>query len=535
MADLNINGTQYNGVEAIEVNGTMFYPDAVRYNAQNLTEAQKAQARANLDIPETSEIVRLVHESIGTPIFGVVDGSNNITLTGELSDGTYSVKYEMENGSEVNIGNLVIDTKTYYSVTKNLTYCSINNGASKVAQGESYSATISANSGYTLKTVSVTMGGAAVSVSNGKINISSVTGNIVITATAEQEVKDPTNFAEYNSTNTTDTSIWAKNHRFDSTGSPVSDTTNTDFGSPAITNFIAVQNGDIIEIITSGSSKGPSRDWLKIVKTGQARSKIRQWFKKEKRPENIEVGRAEVDKEIRRLGYNVSDDELDEILAPIAKKVGINTADDFYNTLGFGGITLQRFLPKIKDELEKLHKDDEDKTLTKEEELSKFKISGNKRTHTGGIIIDGERGCQVKFARCCNPLPGDKIVGFITRGFGVSVHKSDCPKVMESRNEENLARWVKAEWESVESASTATYEAAIQIVAEDAIGVLAAISMALADMKVSISSINTQTGKSGEVTINIVVGCRSTSHYDAIVSRLRSLSHIVSVRRSFNT
>ena len=295
------------------------------------------------------------------------------------------------------------------------------------------------------------------------------------------------------------------------------------------------QNGDIIEIITSGSSKGPSRDWLKIVKTGQARSKIRQWFKKEKRPENIEVGRAEVDKEIRRLGYNVSDDELDEILAPIAKKVGINTADDFYNTLGFGGITLQRFLPKIKDELEKLHKDDEDKTLTKEEELSKFKLSGNKRTHTGGIIIDGERGCQVKFARCCNPLPGDKIVGFITRGFGVSVHKSDCPKVMESRNEENLARWVKAEWESVESASTATYEAAIQIVAEDAIGVLAAISMALADMKVSISSINTQTGKSGEVTINIVVGCRSTSHYDAIVSRLRSLSHIVSVRRSFNT
>ena len=242
-----------------------------------------------------------------------------------------------------------------------------------------------------------------------------------------------------------------------------------------------------------------------------------------------------MDKEIRRLGYNVSDDELDEILAPIAKKVGINTADDFYNTLGFGGITLQRFLPKIKDELEKLHKDDEDKTLTKEEELSKFKISGNKRTHTGGIIIDGERGCQVKFARCCNPLPGDKIVGFITRGFGVSVHKSDCPKVMESRNEENLARWVKAEWESVESASTATYEAAIQIVAEDAIGVLAAISMALADMKVSISSINTQTGKSGEVTINIVVGCRSTSHYDAIVSRLRSLSHIVSVRRSFNT
>ena len=296
------------------------------------------------------------------------------------------------------------------------------------------------------------------------------------------------------------------------------------------------QNGDIIEIITSGSSKGPSRDWLKIVKTGQARSKIRQWFKKEKRPENIIVGRTEVEKEVKKLGYSVSDDELDEIIAPIAKKVGINTADDFYNTLGFGGITLGRFLPKIKDELEKLHSEDEDKPATHMEELSKIKLSENKRIHTGGIVIDGERGCQIKFAKCCNPLPGDKIVGFITRGFGVSVHKSDCPKVVQSRNEENLARWVKAEWEGTDSPDSkgATYEAAIQILAEDGIGVLAGISMTLADMKVSISSINTQAGKNGEVAINIVVGCRSTSHYDSIVARLRTVPKVFSVKRNFN-
>ncbi len=296
------------------------------------------------------------------------------------------------------------------------------------------------------------------------------------------------------------------------------------------------QNGDIIEIITSGSTKGPSRDWLKIVKTGQARSKIRQWFKKEKRPENIIVGKAEVEKEVKRHGYAPSEDALNEIIASIGKKVGINNADDFYNTLGFGGISLQRFIPKIKEELEKVYKTEEEKTLTHEEALSQIKLSNKKsRTTGGGIIIDGERGCQIKFAKCCNPLPGDRIVGFITRGFGVSIHKADCPNVIESRrNEDNLSRWVKAEWETRESQSHETYEAAIQIFAEDAIGVLAGISMTLADMKVSISSINTQMAKNGEVAINIVVGCRSTSHYDSIVSRLRSVPKVISVKRNFN-
>ena len=154
--------------------------------------------------------------------------------------------------------------------------------------------------------------------------------------------------------------------------------------------------------------------------------------------------------------------------------------------------------------------------------------------NSSGVVIDGSSGYQIKFAKCCNPLPGDRIVGFITRGFGVSVHKADCPNVIASRgNEENLGRWIRAEWEQVESSSQgAIYEAMIQIIAEDGIGVLAAISMALADMKVSISQINTQP-KDDDVAINIVVGCRNVSHYDSIVSRLRSLPKIVSVRRGF--
>lgn len=296
-------------------------------------------------------------------------------------------------------------------------------------------------------------------------------------------------------------------------------------------------NGDIIEVITSQSSKGPSRDWLKIVKTGQARSKIRQWFKKEKRSENIEVGRAEVEREFKRINKNCTDAEITEIITSIAKRIGINNADDFYNTLGFGGITLQRFIPKIKEELEKLHTDDEPSVLTAEDELSKVKIDTTKRTKSSnGIIIDGEPGCQVKFARCCNPLPGDRIVGFITRGFGVSIHKSDCPNVIQSRhNEENLARWVKAEWEkSAVDSRNDIYEASIQVVAEDGIGVIAGISMVLADMKVSISQINTVPLRNGDMAINIVVGCRNISHYDLIVSRLKNVNKVISVSRGFS-
>ncbi len=294
-------------------------------------------------------------------------------------------------------------------------------------------------------------------------------------------------------------------------------------------------NGDIIEIITSGSSKGPSRDWLKIVKTGQARSKIRQWFKKESRAENIEVGKAEVEREIRRIYKPITDAQINDIVTVIAKRVSINNADDFYNTIGFGGLSLSRFIPKIKEEIEKLRAVDEP-PLTAEDELAKVKITTVNKRHRnpGGVIIDGDSGYQVKFAKCCNPLPGDRIVGFVTRGFGVSVHKADCPNVIASRgNEDNLARWVRAEWEQVDAIQNPVYEAMIQIVAEDGIGVLAGISMALADMKVSITQINTQPGKDDDMMINIVVGCRNVSHYDSIVSRLRSVPKVLNVRRGF--
>ena len=297
------------------------------------------------------------------------------------------------------------------------------------------------------------------------------------------------------------------------------------------------QNGDIIEIITSNSSKGPSRDWLKIVKTGAARSKIRQWFKKEKRAENIIVGKAEIDKEIRKIGKNFTDSQIEEVIRGIAARVGIQDTDDFYNTIGFGGLSVSRFVPKMREEFEKIALPEDKSIKTTEDEISKIKIAKNSQRlrSSGGIIIDGERGCQVKFSKCCNPLPGDKIVGFITRGFGVSVHNANCPNVTLSRNDENLSRWVKAEWDIPEQStqSNETYDAAIQLVLEDGIGIIASISVALADMRVSISSINTQIQKNGNMLVNLSIGCKNTSHYESIVAKLRSLKSVVSVARVF--
>ncbi len=298
-------------------------------------------------------------------------------------------------------------------------------------------------------------------------------------------------------------------------------------------------NGEIIEILTSSSSKGPSRDWLKIVKTGQARTKIRQWFKKEQRSENIVLGRTEVEREIRRLNKFITDDEIDEIIVGVAKRIGIQDADDFYNTLGFGGILLQRFLPRIKEEVDKIAAQNAPAPApTAEDEIKNIKIKSNTRIRSnGGVIVDGERGCQIKFAKCCNPLPGDKIIGFITRGFGVSLHKSDCPNAVNGQKDpDSQSRWVNAEWERADASDLSmVYEAALQLELEDGIGVIATISMALAEMKVSIMQINTQKSKNADLMIvNLTVGCKNTSHYDSIVSKLRQLPCVVSVTRGFS-
>ncbi len=294
------------------------------------------------------------------------------------------------------------------------------------------------------------------------------------------------------------------------------------------------ETGDIVEILTSATSKGPSRDWLKIVRTSEARSKIRQWFKKEKRSENILVGRSEVMKEITRFGHQLTDTQKAEIALNVARRIGMQELDDMYNTIGYGGMALSKIAAKLRDEYDRYVKQIE-ATQPSVVEVSQVKTETRRHAHTGGIIIDGEIGCAVKFAKCCNPLPGDEVIGFVTKGYGVSVHKRDCPNVLNSmRNEENQSRWKHAEWDldSDSTSSKALFESAIQIQAENHITLLAEITTALAEMKVSLLSIHTQKRSETTILIYLTVGCKNVDHFNSILSRLRVIRNVDSVTRA---
>ncbi len=296
------------------------------------------------------------------------------------------------------------------------------------------------------------------------------------------------------------------------------------------------QNGEIVEIITSQASKGPSRDWLKIVKTSEARNKIRQWFKKEKRADNITVGRAEVEKELLKLSRRLTEDQKLSIVNAAAKRIGIQDAEDLFNTVGYGGLPMTKIIQKLKDEFEKQVKPiEEEPAIT---DTNQVKVhSHHKGAGAGGIIVDGQYGCAVKYAKCCNPLPGDKVIGFVTKGYGISIHKIDCPNVVSGmKNPDNLNRWVHAEWdeEIMSDKSKKTFEAMIQIFAENSISLIADITMALADMKVSILQINTKKRTDSDIIINLTIGCKDIEHYNSIVSRLKSVNNVTSIARGFS-
>ncbi len=295
------------------------------------------------------------------------------------------------------------------------------------------------------------------------------------------------------------------------------------------------KNGEIVEIITSGASRGPSRDWLKIVKTGEARNKIRQWFKKEQRPENIVVGRAEVEKELKKYGRAFTESQLHEIAGNVAVRIGIKTEEDLYNTIGYGGLSVTKLTGKLKDELDRVVPAEvEPEVPITDVSQVKTVEKPTRRTSSGGIVIDGEAGCAVKFAKCCNPLPGDSVIGFITKGFGVSIHKTDCPNVKQAMmREEDRDRWVTAHWEVSAGGDKDAYDAFIQIYCSDKIGLLAQVSLTLADMRVQIQSINSQKCSDDTSILNLSISCKNTAHVNSIVARLKTIDGVVDVVRGF--
>lgn len=287
-----------------------------------------------------------------------------------------------------------------------------------------------------------------------------------------------------------------------------------------------IKNGEIIEILTSSHPKGPSRDWLKIAKTSSARSKIKSWFKKERREENIIEGKAEVEREFKRNNITLPEKQMEEFLLKVAEKEKCNSVDDLYAAIGYGGILLTRILPKIKDLYNKTLKD-----MAPQQENPVVITPPKKISKTPeGIIIEGIDNCLVKFSHCCDPLPGDDIVGFITRGHGVSIHTRNCTNVPKDISKcAEPERWIKASWaDKIES----NYRATLSLTCLDRVGLLADLSGQLATMHVMIHSLLSKESKDGRCVILMTITVGGAEHLNSVKDKLKKIKGVLFVERS---
>ncbi len=289
-----------------------------------------------------------------------------------------------------------------------------------------------------------------------------------------------------------------------------------------------VQTGEIVEVLTSSQpGKGPSRDWLSIVKTSSARTKIRAWFKKERRDENIIEGKAELEREIKRNKMRFTDEEYDELIKTLAERQHCATVEDFYAAIGYGGIFISRVLPFIRDEYHRIA------TANQPEKIKVQESKPTKKSVGEGVSVEGIDGCLIKLSRCCAPIPGDEIIGFITRGHGVSIHKRDCPNVPKDITAcEEPDRWISARW--LNNSVNQEFKAGLTIQCESRVALMADVATLLADMRVMINSINTRELKDGRYFIYITITVKSTEFLNVVISKLKTISGIINVSRSSN-
>ena len=287
-----------------------------------------------------------------------------------------------------------------------------------------------------------------------------------------------------------------------------------------------VKTGEIVEILTSSQQgKGPSRDWIKIVRTSAARTKIRAWFKKEKRDENIVAGRTEFEKELRRSNIRLNDENMNKLITILAEKQRLNTADDFYAAIGYGGVSISKIMPQIRDEVAKFQPAEPTVPI-------ELKVTKPKRSSGEGVIVEGIDNCLVKLSKCCSPIPGDDIIGFITRGHGVSVHKRDCPNVPADifANPEP-ERWINVFWEN--TGDKEGFNATLVISCMDRLSMLADVSVALANMHVMIHNVNTRTTKDGSKNlIYMTIAVNHAEHLKSIIAKLMKINGVLTIERS---
>jgi len=288
-----------------------------------------------------------------------------------------------------------------------------------------------------------------------------------------------------------------------------------------------LNNGDIVEIITSSAGKGPSRDWLKKAKTSQARNKINQWFKKERREENIERGKEMLDREFKKLGISSQQLLKSEYVEPSLKKYNLHSLDDIYAAIGLDAISARKVITRLNEEYRKTLPPEEQKKLLLEEDKEKPVKKKQELKPESGVIVKGVENCLVRLSKCCNPVPGDNIVGYITRGRGVSVHRSDCINVVNAIDGDT--RLIDVSWYKGKSAA---YQTDLSIKAYDRAQLLLELTNVIGDLRIPLKAINARTSKDKIAIMNITVEITDTEQLEKIINRIRRVQGVFEINRN---
>lgn len=290
-----------------------------------------------------------------------------------------------------------------------------------------------------------------------------------------------------------------------------------------------LKTGEIVEIITSPGHT-PSRSWLKLCATNEARSKIRTWFKRERRDENIFEGRRAVEAEFRRNLIRIPEEELEEFLMPDMRRHNCETLDDFFAAVGYGGIQISKLMQHLKAAYVKRMQESE---LPVQTQIIK-QIEDGSRKSKSGVIVDGIPDCDIKFAQCCNPLPGDDIIGFVTRGHGISVHKTDCAnylnQIRQSSSREQLDRWITVRWADGKPADS-YFRVTLDVVATDRIGLLADIALELSNVRIPVHESSARELKNGNASIMVTISVAGVEQLRNVITRLKKVHGVISVDR----
>ena len=288
-----------------------------------------------------------------------------------------------------------------------------------------------------------------------------------------------------------------------------------------------LQNGEIIDIVTSSNSRGPSIDWLKIAKTNSARNKIRQWLKKENKSANSDKGKEMLEKAAKRKGYDLQLVLKNQYVGRAAKAMNYSSVDDLYTAISYGGPLMNRTLQMCAGYY---HEEKQADLKRKEKQEEKIKAAEpKKREHTKGITVKGVGNLLIRFAKCCSPVPGDDIIGYTTKGRGVSIHRKDCINIL-SMPEHEQARLIEVEWDTSEE--NISYDAEISLLAEDRKGLFADVSKACEEMDINITRVNAKTDKDGITNMTLTLSISNTAHIIKILNRFSQIRSVVDVYRT---